>query len=295
MFKVLIADDNYEDRDLLKMEIKQALESEDTEIKFYEAPSIKKTLELLADNTFDLLTLDIEFDRLNEGIEALPEIFEKHPTLNIIVISGKLNKNEITAQLFRFTKDNVFKGKRWVRHFDVLDKKDDKNEALQRAFAFAFKQKEAADKVRDLFVLAESLLEKDELDKCKEVYGKIQDIAPGESESRENIKLLDGTVSREQVLKYMRSGDNVVASLLLGHYIEKRLKTFTRRQIGRAHATLSESLKEMTSRNKISPFKKELFNKLIRMRNKAIHKPSAINDDNVHIVFNDLKLLESKY
>jgi len=294
MFKILIADDNFEDRDLLKMEIQQALESENTKIKFYEAPSIKKTMELLEDNTFDLLTLDIEFDRLNEGLDALPGVFEKHPTLNIIIISGRLNKNEITSQLFRFTKDNVLKGKRWVRHFDVLDKEDNKKDALQRAYAFAFKQKDAAGKVRDLFVLAESLLEKNDVDKCIEVYRKIQDVAPGESESRENIRLLNGTVSREQVIKYMRTGDNIVASLLLGHYIEKRLKAFTRRQIGRAHATLSESLKELTGRNRLSPFKKELFSKLIRMRNKAIHKPLAISDDIIDTVFNDLNLLESK-
>jgi CheY-like chemotaxis protein len=295
MFKVLIADDNFEDRDLLKMEVQQALTSEQTDIKFYEAASVKKTMELLVDNTFDLLTLDIEFDRLNEGIDALPEIFEKYPTLNIIIISGRLNKNEITSQLFRFTKDNVLKGKRWVRHFDVLDKKDNKKDALQRAYAFAFKQKEAAGKVRDMFVLAESLLEKNDVDKCIEVYKKIQDVAPGELESQENIKLLDGPVSREQVIKYMRSGDTIVASLLLGHYIEKQLKTFTRRQIGRAHATLSESLKELTGRNRISPNKKELFSKLIRIRNKAIHKPLAITDDIIDNVFNDLKLLQSKY
>ena len=55
-------------------------------------------MELLEENTFDLLTLDIEFDRLNEGIDILPEIFERHPTLNIIIISGRLNKNEITDQ-----------------------------------------------------------------------------------------------------------------------------------------------------------------------------------------------------
>ena len=295
MFKVLIADDNFEDRDLLKMEVQQALKSEQTNIKFYEAASVKKTMELLVDNTFDLLTLDIEFDRLNEGIDALPEIFEKYPTLNIIIISGRLNKNEITNQLFRFTKDNVLKGKRWVRHFDVLDKKDNKKDALQRAYAFAFKQKEAAGKVRDMFVLAESLLEKNDVDKCIEVYKKIQDVAPGELESQENIKLLDGPVSREQVIKYMRTGDTIVASLLLGHYIEKRLKTFTRRQIGRAHATLSESLKELTGKNRISPSNKELFSKLIRMRNKAVHKPTAITDEIIDAVFNDLKLLQSKY
>ena len=173
MFKILIADDNYEDRELLKLEIQQALSSEKTKITFYDASSVNKARELLRVNAIDLLTLDIQFDRLSEGIEALPDIFEKHPSLNIIVISGKLDKNEVTEQLFRFTKDNVLKGKRWARHFDVLDKKDDKKEAIQQAYAFASRQKDTADNVRDLFVLAESYLEKEEMNKCREVYQKI--------------------------------------------------------------------------------------------------------------------------
>lgn len=295
MFRVLIADDNSEDRELLKMEIQQALGSEKKEIKFNEASNVNKALELLKAVTFDLLTLDIEFDRLNEGIDVLPVIFEEHPTLNIIVISGKLDKSEVTAQLFRFTKDNVLKCKRWVRHFDVLDKKDDKKEAVQRAYAFAMKQKEVVDNVHDLFKLAESYLEKEEMDKCVEVYKKIQLMVPGETESGENIKILDGPVSQEQILHYMRTGDKIVASLLLGHYIEIRLKTFTRKRIGRAYVVLSECLKELERARRIKSFKSDLFSKMLRVRNKAIHKPSAIADEDVQSVFDALKLLEAKY
>jgi len=295
MFRVLIADDNYEDRELLKLEIQNALKPDDVTIKFHEASSISKTMELLKSNTFDMLTLDIEFDRLSEGIDALPEIFEEHPTLNIIVISGKLNKNEVTERLFRFTKDNVLKGKRWVRHFDVLDKKDDKKDALKRSYEFAFNQKETADNVRDLFMLAESYLEKEELDRCLEVYKKIQKIAPGESESDENIRILSGAVSSEQIVQYMRSGDRIVASLLLGHFIEMRLKAFTRKRIGRAFAVLSDCLKEMEKARKIKPFKKELFNKMLHFRNRAIHSPSTISEDDVQAVYHDLKLLEAKF
>lgn len=293
MFRVLIADDNYEDRELLKLEIQNALKSDDVAVKFHEASSISKAREKLRNYTFDMLTLDIEFDRLSEGIDALPGIFEEHPTLNIIVISGKLNKNEVTERLFRFTKDNVLKGKRWVRHFDVLDKKDDKKEALKRAYEFAFRQKETADKVRDLFMLAESYLEKEDMDRCVEVYKKIQKIAPGEAESDENIRILRGDVSSEQILRHMRSGDRVVASLLLGHFVEMRLKAFTRRKIGRAFAVLSDCLKEMEKSGRIKPFQRDLFNKMLRFRNRAIHRPTAISADNVQSVFHDLKLLES--
>jgi CheY-like chemotaxis protein len=295
MFRVLIADDNYEDRELLKLEIQNALSDEATDIKFYEASNINKTHEILKSKTFDLLTLDIEFDRLSEGIDALPEIFEEHPTLNIIVISGKLDKNEVTERLFRFTKDNVLKGKRWVRHFDVLDKKDDKKEALKSAYAFAFKQKETVDNVRDLFALAESYLEKDDMDRCIEVYKKIQSIAPGEMESKENIKILTGSVSPEQIVQYMRSGDKIIASLLLGHYVEMRLKAFTRKRIGRAFAVLSDCLKELDKSRRIKPFKRDLFNKMLRFRNRAIHSPSALTDDDVQSVFNDLQLLEARF
>jgi CheY-like chemotaxis protein len=292
VFKVLIADDNYEDRELLKLEIQQALSSTKTKITFYEASSVNKARELLRNNAISLLTLDIEFDRLSEGIDALPEIFEEFPTLTIIVISGKLNKNEVAEQLFRFTKDNVLKSKRWARHFDVLDKKDDKKEALQRAFSFAFKKKEATDNIRDLFVLAESYLEKEELDKCIGIYKKIQELAPGENESGENIKILSSPVSPGKVLQYMRTGDKIVAALLFGHYLENRLKAFTRKRVGRAYANLNECLKAMEHSHHLHPDKAELFNNMIRLRNTAIHRPSDITEKEVLAALKNLKLLE---
>jgi response regulator of citrate/malate metabolism len=294
VFKVLIADDDYEDRELLKLEIQQALSSFKTKITFYEASSLKTARELLRTNAIDLLTLDIQFDRLSEGIDALPEIFEKYPTLTIIVISGKLNKNEVAEQLFRFTKDNVLKSKRWARHFDVLDKKDDKKEALQRAFSFAFKKKEAADTVRDLFVLAESYLEKEEMDKCIEVYQKIQNLAPGEHESGENIKILRSPVSPGRVLQYMRTGDNIAAALLFGHYIETRLRAFTTRRLGRAFTNLSDCLKELESSHRLSPEKTALFGKMMRLRNRAIHRPADITEKGVQMAFENIKMLEGK-
>src|SRR5512141_1972698 len=227
MFKVLIADDDYEDRELLKLEIQRALKDEDPDLRFHEASGVRDALQVLTTQLIDLMTLDIEFDRMDEGIDILPEIFETHPTLNIIVISGKLDKSEISERLFRFTKDNVLKGKRWARHFDVLDKKDDKTEALRRAYAFAVKQREGVDSIRELFLLAESYLEKNMLDKCLEVYQKIQRLAPGELESTENIGLVRNGVSAEQALEYFKKGETVVASLLLGYFLEKKLMAFT--------------------------------------------------------------------
>ncbi|TAL23539.1 MAG: response regulator [Nitrospirae bacterium] len=294
MFRALLADDNYEDRELLKLEIQRALGRKETDLRFYEAASIKQAMEFLKVQSFDLMTLDIEFDRMNEGIDALPEIFENYPTLNIIIISGKLNKAEVSEQLFRFTKDNIFKGKRWARHFDVLDKKDDKTEALQRAYSFALKQKEASGNLRDLFLLAESYLEKDELDKCLEVYQKIQGLAPGELESHENINIFKGGISLEQAMDYYRKGEKVIASLLLGHHLETRLKIFTRRILGRSFPGLYDCLKELERTQRVSQFKKSLFHKVLKIRNKAIHSPTTISEEDFDMAAKDLKLLEAK-
>jgi CheY-like chemotaxis protein len=292
MFKVLIADDDYEDRELLKLEIQRALGEDEPDLRFHEAVSVREAVRVLTTQLFDLMTLDIEFDRMNEGIDALPELFETHPTLNIIVISGKLDKSEVSERLFRFTKDNVLKGKRWARHFDVLDKKDDKTEALRRAYSFAKKQREGADSLRELFLLAESYLEKNMIDKCLEVYQKIQNLAPGEIESTENIHIVKGNVSAEQALEYYRTGEKVVASLLLGYYLEKRLKAFTAVVIGRTFPTLSEGLKDMEQGRRISHFKRELFSDLLGLRNKAIHQPTNVSEADFKAAVKKLDLLE---
>ena len=292
MFKVLIADDDYEDRELLKLEIQRALGEDEPDLRFHEAVSVREAVRVLTTQLFDLMTLDIEFDRMNEGIDALPELFETHPTLNIIVISGKLDKSEVSERLFRFTKDNVLKGKRWARHFDVLDKKDDKTEALRRAYSFAKKQREGADSLRELFLLAESYLEKNMIDKCLEVYQKIQNLAPGEIESTENIHIVKGNVSAEQALEYYRTGEKVVASLLLGYYLEKRLKAFTAAAIGKTYPTLSEGLKDMEQGRRISHFKRDLFSDLLGLRNKAIHQSTNVSEADFKAAVKKLDLLE---
>ena len=292
MLRVLIADDEFEDRELLKLEIQRALKAEDPDLRFHEAVSVREALKALTGQVFDLMTLDIEFDRMNEGIDALPELFETHPTLNIIVISGKLDKSEVSERLFRFTKDNVLKGKRWARHFDVLDKKDDKTEAIRRAYAFAVKRREGADSIRELFLLAESYLEKNMLDNCEEVYQKIQRLAPGEIESKENIRIVKGDVSAEQALEYYRAGETVVASLLLGYYLENRLRAFTDAVLGRTFPILSEGLKEMEQGRRISHYRKELFSDLLGLRNKAIHQPTNVSEADFKAAVKKLSLLE---
>jgi len=294
MFSVLIADDDYEDRELLKLEIQRALGSAAPDLRFSEAASVRQALQLLTTRVFDLLTLDIEFDRLNEGLHALPEIFESYPTLNIIVISGKLNKSEVSEQLFRFTKDNVLKGKRWARHFDVLDKKDDKTDALRHAFSFAVHQKESAGKIRELFLLAESYLEKNMIDKCLDVYQRIQDLVPGERESSENIRMFKGEISAEYIEEFYNKGERVAASLLLGHYLEGRLKSFTGALLGRSFPALSDCLKALEGTHLIGKFHKKLFQQLLRLRNKAIHHPAETSKRDLTASLRTLKSLEER-
>jgi len=296
MFRVLIADDDFEDRELLKMEIQKALGGEERDIRFFEAASVREAKQLLNTHLFDLMTLDIEFDRLSEGLEALPEIFENYPALNLIVISGKLNKSEVLEQLFRFTKDNVLKGKRWARHFDVLDKKDDKTEGLRSAHTFALQQREVSGKLRELFLLAESYLEKDMIDKCLEVYQKIQNLAPGERESGENIEIFRGVLTLEQALDLFRNGETVVASLLLGYFLETRLKEFTRRVLGgRFYHGLYDCLRELAQSGRVSEQRKNLFQKLVWLRNKAVHHPTTVSEEDFELASESLEVLEAAW
>ena len=292
MFKVMIADDGFEDRELLKLEIQRSLSKDEPNIRFYEAVSVREAIKALTTQMFDLMTLDIEFDRMTAGIDALPELFETYPTLNIIVVSGKLDKREVSERLFRFTKDNVLKGKRWARHFDVLDKKDDKTEAIRRAYTFAVQRREGADNVRELFLLAESYLEKNMLDKCLEVYQKIQNLAPGDVESRENIRMVKGDISAEQALEYFRSGEKIVAALVLGYYLEGRLRAFVAGVLGRTYPILSEGLKEMDQARSISQYRRGLFSDLLGLRNKSIHQPTAITEADFKTAIKKVALLE---
>jgi CheY-like chemotaxis protein len=294
MFRVLVADDDYEDRELLKLEISRALEGRVADLRIVEAVSVRDALRVLTGQVFDLLTLDIEFDRMSEGVDALPEIFDTHPGLNIIVISGKLDKAEVSERLFRFTRENVLKGKRWARHFDVLDKKDDKTEAIRRAHEFAVQQREGADRIRELFLLAESYLEKNMLDKCLEVYQKIQRLAPGEIESTENISIVRGEVSAEQALEYHRKGEKVVAALLLGYYLENRLRGFTTAVLGSSYWSLLDCLKALEGAGRLGVFRKNLFNDLLKIRNVAVHHPAAITEADFATVTKKLEMLEER-
>lgn len=291
MVRVLIADDDFEDRELLKLEIQRALGPLEPDIRFAEAASVRQAKQLLTSQMFDLMTLDIEFDRVNEGIDALPEIFEIWPTLNIVIISGKLNKSEVAEQLFRFTKDNVLKGKRWSRHFDVLDKKDDKTEAFRRAYSFAASQKEGAEGVRDLFLLAESYLEKGMIDRCIEIYQKIQSLIPGDVESGENIAIFRGGLSVDAAREYFEKGETIVASLLLGYFIESRLKEYTIAFIGFSYPSLADCLKMLEGNRGFSQYRKGIFSRLARLRNKATHEPTTLIEQDFDNAAKDLGLL----
>jgi hypothetical protein len=130
------------------------------------------------------------------------------------------------------------------------------------------------------------------LDKCIEVYQKIQHLAPGDVESSENIRIIKGDVSTEQALEYFRKGEKVVASLLLGYHLENRLRLFMTAAIGRDYPILFEGLKAMEQHRRISHFRKELFGDLLGLRNKAIHHPISITEADFKTAKKKLTLLE---
>jgi hypothetical protein len=130
------------------------------------------------------------------------------------------------------------------------------------------------------------------LDKCLEVYQKIQRLAPGEMEPTENIRIVKGDVSAEQALEYYRNGEKIVASLLLGYYLENRLRAFTAGVLDRTYAILSEGLKEMEQSRRISQFRKGLFSELLGLRNKAIHQPASLREADFKTAVKKIALLE---
>jgi hypothetical protein len=130
------------------------------------------------------------------------------------------------------------------------------------------------------------------LDKCEEVYQKIQRLAPGDAESRENLHIVKGGGSGDQALQYFRAGEQVVAALLLGHYIENRLKALTTALTGRVFTVLSEGLREMEQSRRISRFRAGLFNDLMFLRNKAVHKPTTITEEDFKALEKKMALLE---
>jgi hypothetical protein len=130
------------------------------------------------------------------------------------------------------------------------------------------------------------------LDKCLEVYQKIQRLAPGETESTENISIVKGALSVEQALEYYRRGEKVVASLLMGYHLENRLRRFTTAVIGRKLPTLSDGLKEMEQGRRISHARIALFYDLMYLRNKAIHSPATVSEADFTVAMKKLDRLE---
>jgi hypothetical protein len=99
-------------------------------------------------------------------------------------------------------------------------------------------------------------------------------------------------VSAEQALEYYRAGEKIVASLLLGYYLENRLKAFTLSIMGRSFTTLSDGLKEMEQGRLISQFRKDLFYDLMGLRNKAIHQPTMVAESDFKTAIKKVSLLE---
>jgi len=93
-------------------------------------------------------------------------------------------------------------------------------------------------------------------------------------------------------LEYYRKGEKIVASLLLGYYLENRLRAFTAGVLDRTYPILSEGLKEMEQTRRVSQFRKGLFSELLGLRNKAIHQPASLNEADFKTAVKKIALLE---
>jgi hypothetical protein len=51
----------------------------------------------------------------------------------------------------------------------------------------------------------------------------------------------------------------------------------------------------MEKSRRVSPYKKSLFQQVLRLRNKAVHKPTAITEEDFESVLQNLKLLEADF
>ena len=62
--------------------------------------------------------------------------------------------------------------------------------------------------------------------------------------------------------------------------------------LGRTFTILSDGLKEMEQGRRISNFRKDLFSDLLGLRNKAIHQPTNVMEDDFKTAIKKLSLLE---
>ena len=93
-------------------------------------------------------------------------------------------------------------------------------------------------------------------------------------------------------MEYFRKGKKVIASLLLGYYIENQLKAFTKLTLGYTSPALSDCMKVMESANLLSQYKKGLFQRLLGLRNKFIHQQVAVSHKDFNAATKNLELLE---
>jgi DNA-binding response OmpR family regulator len=104
--KVLLIEDNRGDYELI---LKMLEKSESSEFELIHTPRLSSGIELLENNTFDAILLDLGLPD-SEGLESFNVVLKKHPEIPTIILTGLANE-EIGIQAIKYgAQDYLVKG-----------------------------------------------------------------------------------------------------------------------------------------------------------------------------------------
>ena len=104
--KVLLIEDNRGDYELI---LKMLEKSESSEFELIQTPRLSSGIELLENNTFDAIILDLGLPD-SEGLESFNVVLKKHPEIPTIILTGLANE-EIGIRTIKYgAQDYLVKG-----------------------------------------------------------------------------------------------------------------------------------------------------------------------------------------
>ena len=129
--KVLMIEDNKGDYEII---LKLLEKSENTEFELIHSPRLSSGVELLENNSFDVILLDLGLPD-SDGLESFNVILKKHPEIPTIILTGLANE-ETGIQAIKYGAQ------------DYLVKGEFNGKLLVRAIQYAIERK----KLEGLFV-----------------------------------------------------------------------------------------------------------------------------------------------